>query len=59
MRLIDAWTLESVLVFVGFARSKSEARRLLEQGAIRINDEKVNIGAKLVFAEGGKWALID
>lgn len=32
--------LNELLVEIGFAQSKGEARRLIEQGAVKINDEK-------------------
>jgi tyrosyl-tRNA synthetase len=32
---------DDVLVKVGLAKSKSEARRLIEQGGVRVDDEKV------------------
>ena len=32
--------LTELLVEIGFAQSKSNARRLVEQGAVKINDEK-------------------
>ncbi len=32
--------LNDLLVEIGFAKSKSEARRLVDQGAVKINDEK-------------------
>jgi tyrosyl-tRNA synthetase len=34
-------SIVDLCVFVGFAKSKSAARRLIEQGGIRINDVKV------------------
>lgn len=33
--------LAEICVMVGFCKSKSEARRAIESGAIRINDKKV------------------
>jgi ribosomal protein S4 len=33
--------LAEICVAVGFCRSKSEARRAIESGAIRVNDKKV------------------
>ena len=33
--------LNELLVEIKFASSKSEAKRLIEQGAVKINDEKV------------------
>jgi ribosomal protein S4 len=45
IRLIDS------MVAVGFAKSKSEARRLIEQGSIKIDDIKVtNPKAVLLFS---------
>jgi len=33
--------LAEICVFVGFCKSKSEARRAIRSGAIRINDNKI------------------
>jgi tyrosyl-tRNA synthetase len=42
-----------IAVDVGFARSKSEAQRLIDQGGLRIDDVKINEpGAYVVFAPG-------
>ena len=48
MSLVDILTkcskygeLVAIMVELGWCRSKSEGRRLIQQGAIRINDEKV------------------
>jgi tyrosyl-tRNA synthetase len=35
------WKLAAVLVRAGLAPSKSEARRLLQAGGVRLNDEKI------------------
>ncbi|MCW1930032.1 MAG: tyrosine--tRNA ligase [Candidatus Kerfeldbacteria bacterium] len=35
-------TIVDVLIHVGFATSKSEARRLIEQGGVKLRDEKVS-----------------
>ena len=37
----NAWKVDELLVFSGLASSKSEARRLLSQDAIRLNQQKV------------------
>ncbi len=34
-------SIVDLCMLVGFAKSKSEARRMIEQGGIRINDVKV------------------
>lgn len=36
----EKYLLNDLLVEIGFAFSKSDARRLIEQGAVKINDEK-------------------
>jgi tyrosyl-tRNA synthetase len=33
--------IAEICVAVGFCKSKSEARRMIEAGAIRVNDKKV------------------
>ena len=38
------WDLVELLVKTGLASSKTEARRLIEQGAVKINQEKVTSG---------------
>lgn len=45
--------LVSLLVAVNFASSRGEARRLIDQGGVKINDQKVNDSAVVCqFAEG-------
>jgi tyrosyl-tRNA synthetase len=39
--------LVATLIDVGFAKSRSDARRLIEQGGVRVNGEKVALGAQL------------
>lgn len=34
-------SIVDLCLLVGFAKSKSEARRMIEQGGIRINDVKI------------------
>ncbi len=45
-------SLVSVIKLAGFAPSNSEARRLIEQGAVRINDKKVSLKESLIFESG-------
>ena len=68
-RLIDAQSLEdggiqlaALLVAIGFCSSKSEARRLVEQGGVRVDDRKqtdpllrLSSGRYLVNAGKRKW----
>lgn len=46
------WRLTDLLIEAGMAPSKSEARRLIEQGAVRINDEKKTDPNELIKVEG-------
>jgi tyrosyl-tRNA synthetase len=39
--------LVSTIVQAGFAKSRGDARRLIDQGGIRINSDKANVDAKL------------
>ncbi|HEV2034036.1 MAG TPA: tyrosine--tRNA ligase [Candidatus Dormibacteraeota bacterium] len=39
--------LVATLIDVGFAKSRGDARRLIEQGGVRVNGEKVALDAKL------------
>lgn len=49
--LWEGISLIDSMVVVGFAKSKSEARRLIEQGSIKIDDIKVtNPKAVLLFS---------
>ena len=43
--LAEGVTLVDMMVQVGFDKSKSAARRLINQGAVRINDVKITDGA--------------
>ena len=43
----DAGDLVSTIVQAGFAKSRSDARRLIDQGGIRINSDKANSDSKL------------
>ena len=45
-------SLADLLVKVNLALSKSEARRLIEQGAVRVNDERKTDPKELVKIEG-------
>ena len=44
-------TLVELLILVGWARSKSEARRHIQSGAIRINDVKVTDVDRPIYKE--------
>lgn len=44
--------LVNVIRLAGFAPSNSEARRLVEQGAVRINDKKVGLKDNVIFESG-------
>ena len=44
-------TLVELLIMVGWARSKSEARRHIQSGAIRINDVKVTDVDRPIYKE--------
>jgi tyrosyl-tRNA synthetase len=44
-------TLVELLVMVGWARSKSQARRHIQSGAIRINDVKVTDVDRFIYQE--------
>jgi len=49
--LWEGISLIDSMVAVGFAKSKSEARRMIEQGSIKIDDIKVtNLKAVLLFS---------
>lgn len=49
----QAMDVAKVSVEVGFARSRSEAQRLIEQGGLRINDVKINEpGTYVMFPPG-------
>jgi tyrosyl-tRNA synthetase len=43
--VLGATDLVSLLVDTGIAKSRNEARRLLEQGGVRINNEKVGVNS--------------
>ena len=48
----SGWLVEELLVEVGLVKSKSEARRMVEQDAVRVNQEKV-IPKEIVKVEAG------
>ncbi len=57
----DTYKLAELLVEVGLAASKGEARRLIEQGGVRVNSEKVsnqateiNVASEAVLIQVGK-----
>jgi tyrosyl-tRNA synthetase len=48
---IRTWSLDELLMEAGLASSKSEARRLIEQGAVRLNQDKVT--SKKILIQSG------
>lgn len=57
----DTYKLAELLVEIGLAASKGEARRLIEQGGVRINGEKasnqateINVASEAVLIQVGK-----
>jgi len=48
---LKSYSLVELLIAVNFAESKSEARRLIEQGGVRINDEKKNEVSEIISLE--------
>lgn len=50
--------LNDLLVKIGIAKSKSEAKRLVEQGAVKIDDEKVNIFNQLINISDSKSMIV-
>jgi tyrosyl-tRNA synthetase len=50
--------LNELLVEIGFAKSKSEAKRLVEQGAVKINDEKVTLFNKPIAITNSQPLMI-
>ena len=51
-------SLPALLVAVGFASSRSEADRLLRQGAVRLDDEKPPAGAREIPATSGERRMV-
>jgi tyrosyl-tRNA synthetase len=51
-------SLPALLVSVGFASSRSEADRLLRQGAVRLDDEKPPAGAREIPATSGERRML-
>lgn len=47
------WNIIDLLVFTKLASSKSEARRLIEQGGAKINDKKITINEKEIEVKSG------
>ncbi len=47
-----SWNLVNLLISTKMAPSKSEARRLIEQGAVRINDQKKTDPNEIIKIEG-------
>jgi len=48
-----AWTLPQVLVETGLAASKAEARRLIEQGGVYLNGERVGATGQTITPKSG------
>ena len=53
----DGSTVADLLVIAKFAKSKSEARRLVESGAVSVNDEKVSDFAVIPESAGKEFVL--
>lgn len=60
----DNMEIVSVLVQAGICKSKSEARQVIDQGGVKINDEKIPIGSydlsvKMgdVIQKGSRWFI--
>jgi len=53
--------LADIVVNAGFAKTKSEARRHIDQGGIRLNDTVIvtNKFARLAFSNETGWLLYD
>ena len=51
--------LSEQCVRVGFAKTKSEARRLIKQGGIRIDDRVVKDPFARLAADDNDWILIE
>ena len=49
---IRNWKLADLLIEVGMASSKGEARRLIEQGAVKINDAKKTDSNEVIEIKG-------
>jgi len=54
----NGWELTSLLVTVGLAESKAEARRLIQQGGVSIDGERQAIGNSTTHWEPGTSALL-
>lgn len=54
----DGWELTSLLVTVGLAESKAEARRLVQQGGVSIDGERQAIGNSTNHWEPGTSVLL-
>ncbi len=54
----EGWELTSLLVTVGLAESKAEARRLVQQGGVSIDGERQAIGNLTTHWEPGASALL-
>jgi len=54
----DGWELSALLVTVGLAESKAEARRLIQQGGVSIDGEKQAAGNSISLGSAGTSALL-
>ncbi|MDH5752464.1 MAG: S4 domain-containing protein, partial [Deltaproteobacteria bacterium] len=50
-RLKDGWPLAELLAEVGLTKSRGEARRLIQQGGVSVNDERVGDAELMVTGE--------
>lgn len=49
--------IAELVVQAGLAKTKSEARRAIEQGAVRIEDQKIEHPFARLCMKGDKWAI--
>jgi tyrosyl-tRNA synthetase len=54
----DGWELATLLVKVGLAESKAEARRLIQQGGVSVDGEKQGAGNSVSLGKPGATALL-
>jgi tyrosyl-tRNA synthetase len=54
----DGWELSALLVSVGLAESKAEARRLIQQGGVSVDGEKQSAGSSLNLGTPGSSILL-
>jgi len=54
----NGWDLSQLLVAVGLAESKAEARRLIQQGGVSIDGQRQALGSSLTQWQAGASALL-